>query len=138
VGISGWFFVWLFFWFGLVWLGFLFVFFMQLCHLMFFWKNIMRGCFAEADTLWENDVLRTDTWCFSRRCLEKGHMIENKCGKGINKPNSGQHSVILLHLPTLCWSSHALISQRETHQRGTGPIGRALWVLLDQTAIPDS
>lgn len=34
----------------------------------------MGGCFIEAD-MWENVLLRTDTWCFSGGSQEKGHVM---------------------------------------------------------------
>jgi hypothetical protein len=62
----------------------------------------MRGCVAEADT-WEDVLLRTDMWCFSRSLRE--HLM---FGKGISlTQHTVDDSVALVRLATfagLCWA----------------------------------
>ena len=46
----------------------------QLCHVIFFWKLSYKRMFLLKQT-WEDVLLKTDTWCFSGKCLERGHVM---------------------------------------------------------------
>jgi hypothetical protein len=93
----------------------------QLCHVMFFWKLFqermfcwsrhVRGCYK-----WEDDLLRTDLWYFSRSFLVKGHAMfcwsgclrgHVMCGKSIsiNQQTVDNALTLGLHWEPPCWSS---------------------------------
>lgn len=73
---------------------------------------LMRGCSFKTDT-WEDNLQRTDTWCFSRSCLVKGHLMffwnrwlreHVLFWKSITQHTMGD-TVALVYLPGLLWAS---------------------------------